>query len=484
MIARPIILIVLIACFSVNVFAKKDSKSNRPNLVIVFPDQMRGSAMGFLDEEPVLTPQLDKFAEEALVLTNAVSNYPVCSPTRAMLMSGKYPFSNGVVNNCMSRSAPMGVELKESENCWSDVLKENGYSLGYVGKWHLDSPHAPYIDCANNKGENKWNEWCPPARRHGFDYWYAYGTYDYHLKPLYWDNDAGRNDFHYVEQWGPEHEADKAIEYIKNESGKLRHNEEPFALVVAMNPPHTGYSLVPEKYKAIYKDVPMDKLTKRPNIPAKGTKWGDHFRKNIKNYYACITGVDEQFGRIMDCLDTEGLKDNTIVLFISDHGDCIGIHDHVTKNNPYEESMRIPFLLRYPGKIKPRQDDMLMSIPDIYPSLLELMGLKNEIPKSVEGVSYAESLCGNSEQEVDFQTYMFVKNEDWNLGKRGIRTKQYTYVEEIKKEGEAMTYTLFDRLNDPYQQKNIAPENDALCKKFQKFLYKELKRQNDPWGKR
>jgi len=478
---KSYLLLFLLVITSFSAFAKKNTKESHPNLVIVFPDQMRGSAIGFLNEEPVLTPQLDKFAREAVVLTNAVSNYPVCSPTRAMLMSGKYPFSNGVIDNCLSRTAPKGVELKESEVCWSDVLKENGYSLGYIGKWHLDSPYAPYIDCANNKGKYKWNEWCPPNRRHSFDYWYAYGTYDYHLRPLYWSNDAGRNDFHYVDQWGPEHEADKAIEYIKNTNGKLRSSEDPFALVVAMNPPHTGYSFVPDKYKAIYKDMPIEKLTQRPNIPDEGTKWGEHYRKNVKDYYACITGVDEQFGRIVDCLGEEGLKENTIVLFISDHGNCLGIHDQVTKNNPYEESMRIPFLLRYPGKIKPRRDDMLMSIPDIYPSLLELMGFKNQIPKDVEGISYAKSLRGMSDKDADFQTYVFVDYDNYKLGKRGLRTKRYTYIEERKKEGDELAVTLFDRINDPYQQTNIAPAHEKLCKRFRKMLYKELNNKNDPW---
>jgi len=176
-----------------------------PNLVLVYPDQMRGQAMGFLGEEPVVTPHLDRFATEGIVLTQAAANYPVCSPSRAMLMTGKYTHANRVLTNCHSRSAPYGVELQEADRCWSDVLSDAGYSLGYIGKWHLDAPYEPYVDCANNRGELKWNEWCPPHRRHGFQFWYAYGTYDYHTRPLYWHTMAGRHEFHYVDQWGPEH---------------------------------------------------------------------------------------------------------------------------------------------------------------------------------------------------------------------------------------------------------------------------------------
>ena len=116
------------------------SARKQPNLVYVFPDQMRGQAMEFLGEEPVITPNLDRFSTESVVFTQAVSNYPVCSPHRAMLMTGMYPISNGVLNNCTSRSAELGIQLKQSSRCWSDILHEKGYSLGYIGKWHLDGP--------------------------------------------------------------------------------------------------------------------------------------------------------------------------------------------------------------------------------------------------------------------------------------------------------------------------------------------------------
>ncbi|MCD6194509.1 MAG: sulfatase-like hydrolase/transferase, partial [Candidatus Aminicenantes bacterium] len=147
---------------------------------------MRGQALGFLHEEIVFTPNLDRCARESVVFSQTVSNYPVCSPFRASLMSGKYPPSHGVLGNCNSKSAEYGYELKTNERCWSDILKEKGYSLGYIGKWHLDNPHKPYVKCYNNTEKFAWNEWCPPERRHGFDFWYAYGTYDRHLNPMYW----------------------------------------------------------------------------------------------------------------------------------------------------------------------------------------------------------------------------------------------------------------------------------------------------------
>lgn len=207
----------------------------KPNLVFIMADQWRGDALGCLGKEPVKTPCLDQLAREGVNFTNAVSSYPVSSPARGMLMTGMYPHKNKVTGNCNSANAPYGVELPQDARCWSDILKANGYQTGYIGKWHLDAPYEPYIDTYNNHGAVAWNEWCPKERRHGFDYWTAYDTYDYHLKPMYWDTDAPRDSFYYVNQWGPEYEADKAIEYLNGHIDKTQ----PFALVVSMNPPHT-----------------------------------------------------------------------------------------------------------------------------------------------------------------------------------------------------------------------------------------------------
>jgi len=468
--------ILFFSLFSCN--SKNDE--TRPNLLIVFPDQMRGQAMGFVGKEPVKTPTLDKFAEESIYFPQAASNYPICSPFRAMLMTGKYPHTTNVIGNCTSKSGEFGIELKETEECWSDVLNQQGYSLVYVGKWHLDTPRKPYVNTSNNSENFAWNEWAPPSRRHGFKYWHAYGTYDYHLRPMYWDTETPRDSFFYVDQWGPEHEADKAISFIKNENNEYRETGKPFALVVSMNPPHTGYSLVPDKYKEIYKNIPIDSLVNKPNIPPAGTRWGDHYRKNIKDYYASVTGIDEQFGRILKVLKEEGLDENTIVVFTSDHGDCIGTHEFVTKNNYYEEAFNIPLIIRYPEKLKPRSDNLLISVPDFYPTILDLMGLKESIPESVEGESFADYLITGTGETPSSQLYMKVKIDEPAEGIRGLRTERYTYAVH-KLEGDSSKVVLFDRIEDPFQLKNIAKENEALIKKLNAELTTWLKKTNDPW---
>ena len=467
----------------------------RPNLVVVFPDQMRGQALGFLGEEPVQTPNLDGFAAQSFVLPQAVSNMPVCSPFRAMLMTGKYPQSNRVTGNCCTKyhRVEQDCELQKSDRCWPDVLSDAGDSLGYIGKWHLDMPREPYVDCANNHSvcfdrtlhENRrvaWNEWCPPDRRHGFDFWYSYGTYDYHLTPLYWANETPRETPLRPKQWGPEHEADRAIEYLRNTDGKNRKEGAPFALVVSMNPPHMPYNAYPKHYLEAYADTPVEKLLPRANVDKTGeSKMGKYALNNTKNYFAMITGVDDQFGRILAALREEGLAENTIVVFTSDHGNCVGIHGQISKNNHYEESVRVPFLVRWPGKIPPRRDDLLLSTPDLYPTLLGLMGFADAVPEVVEGIDHSKLFCTGEGARPTSQLYRKGTYGDPRFGQRGVRTHRYTLMIE-KREGKPDRVFLHDNVSDPDQLKNIAAENPERVEQLVRDeLLPWLEKTGDPW---
>lgn len=460
------------------------SEPSHPNLLILIADQWRGEALGFLHEDPVMTPHLDSLAQHSLVLNNFISNYPVCSPARAMLMSGQYPFTNHVYGNCNSRDAPYKIELSAKTVCWSDILKANGYSMGYIGKWHLTSPHAPYIPSYNNEGDVKWNEWTPPDERHGFDYWYSYGTYDKHLRPMYWSTDAGRMDFHFVDEWEPQHDVDKAIEYLENKNGKYRKEGDPFGLVVSMNPPHTIYTQLPDKYYDLYKNIPLDSFLNDPDIPPAGTPMGDNYRKNIRRYYAAITGDDDQIGRVLATLNRLGLEDNTIVLFISDHGNCVGKHNEITKNNIYEESLRVPFILYWKGHVTARIDsECLMSYPDIYPTLLDMMGLKSKIPASVEGESRAHYLLTGKGAYPRLQYFMGnIHAADSTSGFRGVRTQQFKLAFQKEEKGEINKY-LFNLTEDPYEMHNLygSTGSSGIIDSLRNSLITWLKKTNDPF---
>ncbi|WP_017257334.1 sulfatase family protein [Pedobacter arcticus] len=451
--------------------------SEKPNLLIIINDQWRGEAVGYEGKEPVKTPNLDAFAKESFVSKQMVTNYPLCSPSRAMLFSGRYPLKNKVFSNVNSRGTPFGIELPTDMTCISDVLKSSGYFNGYIGKWHLDAPHEPYINTSNNK-EVAWNEWTPPNRRHGYDYWYAYGTYDEHDKPMYWNTNDPRDSFHYVNEWGPKHEADKAIAFFKNE-GNVRPADKPFSLVVSMNPPHTGYKSVPKKYYNLYKDVSLETLIKDPDIPAADTKMGKLYRDNIKYYYANITGADEQIGRILDYLKQSGLQKNTLIIFMADHGNSLGKHEEVSKNHFYEESVRIPFIMHWDGKILARFDNqMLMSEPDIFPTVLNIMGVKTPLPTDIDGRDFSKYITSGKGDYPNLQYIMgSVTAGKSNTGFRGVRTTQYKLVYDLK--GKNLNKYLFDIQKDPFELSNLYNSNTEVVKTLKKDLKAWLKQTGD-----
>lgn len=450
-------------------------KQEQPNLLFIFPDQFRAHSMGFLNQDPVLTPNIDKLAQTGIVFRNAVSNRPLCSPYRAMLMTGNYSFSNGIQTNCNTSANKNGNYLEKETETFPDILKRNGYLCGYIGKWHLDAPEGPDVD---DWREAIWEAYTPKDSRHGFDFWHAYGCNNRHLDPYYWVNEANEKDTLFPKKWSPIHEADVAIEFLKNTDGKQRDENKPWALFLSINPPHGPYHEVPEKYKDIYKNVSIDSLMNRPNVPAGEN--GNAGRKAVRDYFACVTGVDEQIGRILSALESEGLDENTIVVFTSDHGEMMGSHGLMQKVVHYEESFRVPFIMRWAGKLKEGENDLHLSVPDVMPSLFGLMNLDEAIPNDIEGINYSKYIKGETMDVPDFSMYMDC-NFNEPKGKRGIRTDRYTFVLERNSKGDTISKILHDNKLDPFQLKNIAEENLDLLEEFQNKLSSKLKEINDPW---
>ncbi|HUU29894.1 MAG TPA: sulfatase [archaeon] len=454
-------------------------EGKHPNLVFVFPDEFRRQAIGFMNQDPVITPNLDRFCSQSLVLTEATSTFPLCSPFRAMLLTGRYPQANGVLTNCYSKSEVM---LKESERCISDVFHDCGYSQGYIGKWHLDKPHEPYVGI--DRGESGfWDEYVPPERRHGFDFWYAYNCRDTHFNPWYWSTDAGRNEAREVSEWSTKHEAEVAIEYIKNSGGQYRDPDRPFALFVSHNPPHMPFRLVPQQYVDMYGGKTYRDLLNRPNVDLDNPH--PVAKEHVRNYFAAVTGTDDQFGRILTCLREEGLEQDTIVVFSSDHGEMMGSHNRMYKNIYYEESVGVPFIIRWPGKIHPGRDDLLLGTPDIMPSLLGLTGLSDRIPLAVEGRDYSAAMLGE-ECKRPTSSYYIVSDpvkpgqKLGEGGQRGIRTSSHTFVV-TQETDNTESYVLFDNRKDPYQLENIAEKSPPLVRELTEELDGWLERTNDPW---
>ncbi len=448
---------------------------------------MRKHAIGFEGEDPVVTPNLDSFAKESVILTHATSTSPVCSPYRAMLFTGKYPHGNGVLVNVNSLSSPRGNFLKDGERCFSDVLKDEGYSQGYIGKLHLHAPDPnPPYDYGQGPlaGGVVWDAWTPPGPgRHGFDFWYSYGTANNHLAPHYWTGDGDAKSSRVdIDEWSVKHETDVAIRYIENEDGSYRDEAKPFSLFVSHNPPHSPYDKVPPEYLEYYDDRTNEELLNRSNVRFEGR--GKEAREHAKNYFAAVTGIDEQFARILETLERRGLKDNTIVVFTSDHGEMMGSHGLMEKSVWYGESLRVPFIVRWPACLKPRKDDLLIGSADIYPTLLGLMGFAESIPAACEGSNYAETIATGSGPRPESAFYLCMPSRPEPpidaVDRRGVFTHAYTFAVEYGPQARPLLY-LFDDREDPYQLRNIASDRPEVVRRMKAEFHAWLRRTNDPW---
>ena len=482
--------------------SKNTDTLKNPNLVFVFPDQFRKTAMGFWEEseykgiintlaDPVHTPSINRFADESMVFTSAISNCPVCSPYRGSLMSGMFPSQSGVPINCNS-SRPFS-SLRNDVNCFSDVLAAKDYELCYIGKWHLDFPTPNNPQNPGHYIDSRWPTWdtyTPAERRHGFNYWYSYGTFDVHKNPHYFDRHGKRYDPH---EYSPKHEADMAIKYLRNENGE-RDYHKPFAIFVAMNPPHSPYSSLDdclEKDYSFYKDMPLSKLLVRANADTVMKK-----ASSVRYYFANVTGVDREFGRILDELQRLGLDKNTIVVFTSDHGETMCSHAvNDAKNLIYNEAFEVPLLIRWSGIIKHEINHLLIGSPDIMPTILSIMGFRDAIPATVTGKDYSSSLLGHIGSVKPPLSALYIRNIEGEIDSvgivreyfplaRGVKTNRYTLELIIDKSKLLQSTRYFDNLKDPYQLNNLpVVQSDTVVRQLLSELGYWLKRSEDPWYK-
>jgi uncharacterized sulfatase len=460
----------------------------KPNILFIFPDQLRNAAIGANKQDPVYTPNIDKLAKEGMLISNAISNYPLCSPYRGMLMTGKLPYKNSVLSNSNSKRHKYNNSWQKEDVSISDVLVKNGYDAGYVGKLHLTSPKP-----IKGKDTVLWDAYTPKKERHGFNFWYSYGTFDEHNNPHYWINDAKEEDVTYVNEWSPKHEADVIIDYIKNTSKKTRNNNKPFALFWSVNPPHPPYQYVPEKYLKHYKDKSLEELLARENVDLEtnakdlafhtgATRKRTHLAKqHVRNHFAMVTGVDEQIGRVLKTLKKSGLEENTIVVITSDHGEMMGSHGLMSKNIWFEEAVNVPFIIKWPKKIKPNQkSDLIVSVTDIMPTLLNMAQASDGIPSNLDGKDLSSIILKNEGEKPTSALYYFIKEGKPDSGHRGIRTHRYTYVITLDTKNTERKF-LYDNEEDPYQQTNIIDKDLSIKKVLHQELLKQLKEKKDPW---
>ncbi|MBX3178823.1 MAG: sulfatase [Candidatus Hydrogenedentes bacterium] len=421
---------------------------DRPNIVYVFSDEHRYQSMGHTEMPEVKTPVMDRMAAEGFSFTQCVSNYPVCSPYRAIAMSGRWPYQTGVIDN--------GLPLSPAEMTVGKAFQAAGYRTGYIGKWHLGGTRAEPF---------------------GFDrslIWEGINThYD---KGVYFPA-AGEP----VQPKGYNATlmTDQAIDFIRE------NRERPFFLMLSINPPHADFTDAPPEKRALY---PEGSLPFRPNFAPSDAEAGSIFASNgspfYEGYHAHISAVDDELGRLLDTLESEGIAEDTIVIYTSDHGSMHGSHAVGSKRQPYEESLRIPMIVYGPGRIPGgAASPALIGAIDMAPTLCGLAGI--EPPAAFVGGDYSGVLRGEAPPARDAQFIMHIAKENASHGNnhpapifRGVRTARYTYA--VGPEG---PFCLFDNQLDPYQMNNLIADREyaALREELEGRLRGWLREAEDPF---
>jgi arylsulfatase A-like enzyme len=434
-----------------------EQKSRRPNLVFIFSDQQSRDMLGCYGNEDILTPNLDNFASEGIRFEHCVSSQPVCTPFRGMMLTGQHPLYNGAFQN----DVPL---LANNGKYFGHVLDAAGYRTGYIGKWHL-------------RGGDRNRPIAKGNMRYGFN-----GTFlsnnchvDYRPGHCYFWNDQDEKEF--FDEWEVYGQTRQALKFLDECNDK-----EPFALFVSWHPPH-DWGIYTDELVYKYDSIPelMDLYDPQKIRLRQSVKDSPRVRQAYHGYYAMSSGVDKAFGWLMDKLKQKGFDENTLVIYTSDHGDNLNSYDFkIAKNHPEDTSTRIPFLVRWPEKIRAGQvSNLLINPMDMMPSVLGLMGL--DIPATIQGQNLSGAILKRRDDAIE-SIPLFFFNPSW----RGVYTRDVTYgfgvLEHfiLDTDGklafkEVPVRALYDRRQDPFQLINLYGTKSAAA------LQKEMEKLTREW---
>ncbi len=413
-----------------------EKKSSRPpNVVILFADQWRFSAFGHGSDPMVRTPNLDRLAEEGALCRRTYAAYPLCTPNRSALMTARFPHQTGMIQN--------NLMLPPSEKGFAKNFRDAGYETLYIGKWHMDGPAKPGF--------------VPPGwRRRGFEKFLGFNRgHFYYKSPTF--SDRGKP--MHPKGFEPTFQTGLALDFIE------KNKDKPFLCFLSWGPPHTPYN-PPPGFRRFFK---MKKLEFRPDVPER-LRSTRRLKRFYAGYFGLCEALDREAGRVLAALKKLGLEKNTIVLFTSDHGDMLGSHGLFFKNDPHEESLHVPLIVRAPGIVPAglKVEDLVSTI-DIGPTLLGLCGLK-PLPRA-EGLDLASLLKSGKGPEREF-IYAEGRMAAGGGGRRrrGGRTWRALVTKEHKLVlgPRGKVAGLYDLGRDPYEGKNLAGEKGsrALEKKL------------------
>lgn len=476
----------------------------KPNVLIIMCDQLTTKVLDcYGSTDGVVTKNIDRLAREGFVFRNATCTTPMSTPSRASIITGKYPHCNKLVDNVFANEyptiAPRLAHLKEEGITNEDITTEKilnaaGYDTHHYGKWHLMGDSLMYypdmyrehygypqeissfFDSVQTLPRNQWMDWygwsLPVKQSDRFrriadslqTSWSKVGLAEFVLK-------IGRLEMK-TPQTFDYRVASKAVDMIKNTKDR-----NPFMLTVSFNWPHDPnvvndpyYSMYqPEKLKLpdnfTEQDTPFDNEWSRRIVKGIGE---DGTREFLRIYYGCVTMIDEQVGRVLAALDESGKTDNTIIVFLSDHGDLAARHGMVWKstNAFYDELTQVPLIIRYPRGIKAGKTDEVVSLVDLMPTILELT--HQAIPADIQGKSLVPLMKG---KKTGRNGYVFSERIPWSdqhkrvvtgdaKGSFMVRSKEYKYCRFA--DGKEC---LYDLKTDPSENVNLAQSPRYQVKK-------------------
>ncbi|MHB1483606.1 MAG: sulfatase family protein [Saccharofermentanales bacterium] len=474
---------------------------NKPDILILMCDQLNARAIGCYGGA-VPTPHIDRLAKEGVLFTNSTCAYPICSPSRASIITGQYAHKHGLIHNCMKYDylqdeLPDSEEgIKKSDITTESILNGIGYETHHYGKWHLlgeKLPYYPDMYLEHFQYADEMKEKFVEIRKHDSDKWMDWYGWalpvkisEKHRSAMNsigdrWDDlkyadlikKAGRLEMD-IKDTFDDRVVEKTISAIK----KYKH--EPFMITCSFNDPHDP-NVIPSPYYELF-DPDDIAFPANKNVIEKQfendwsrelvSKPGDDALKELMRiYYAQVKFVDDEVGRILAVLDEEGLTNNTVVIFIADHGDMMGGHGMFWKSsfNLYDEIVRVPCIIRYPDKILPDICDAPLSGVDIMPTLFSLCG--QNVPSFAQGYDFAPFLTGKGSLD-DAPEYSFCERLRENpdhiripyerkAGGYMIRGKKWKYIRYVNDKDEILYDYLYNLEKDPHEIDNLADKQEC-----------------------
>lgn len=412
---------------------------DRPNIVFFLTDDQGPWAMHCAGNQELITPNLDRLADTGMRFTDCFCVSPVCSPARASILTGTIPSRHGIHDWLRGGNAEEGgIEFLEGIPALTDHLARAGYRCGISGKWHLgDSVHP----------QKSFSDW----------YVHRQGGGPYYNAPMYRDGQAIL-----VPEYITDNITDRAIDFLDS----YAQDDRPFYLSVHYTAPHSPWDPAnhPDEYLDLYADCPFQSTPDLPPHPwirqqSPGPKPGGLSReKLLQGYFAAITAMDANVGRVLDRLESHGLRENTLVVFTSDNGMHMGHHGIWGKGNGtfplnmFEEAIKVPALMSRPGHLpEGKVCQPMVSHYDFMPTLLDYLDIEHPDADKLPGSSFAPLL---RDQEAPERQEVCICEEYGPV--RMIRTRQWKYVHRYP----YGPNELYDLANDPGEAENLAEDPD------------------------